>query len=122
LCLDTGHLLVGGGEPVSFYAQHADRITHLHLKSAYRSEIEEIVRNGEDVEALWRRRVFCRLGEGDFDLTGLLREVKQTGYDGWLVIEQDIFPDPESMAATAQNQIHNIAELRDALALEGMSV
>jgi inosose dehydratase len=122
LCLDTGHLLVGGGEPVSFYAQHAPRITHLHLKSAHRAEIDEIVRHGEDVEALWRRRVFCRLGDGDFDLNGLLREVKRTLYDGWLVIEQDIFPDPESMAAAAQNQIHNIAELRGALALEGMAV
>jgi inosose dehydratase len=121
LCLDTGHLLVGGGEPVAFYAEHAQRITHLHLKSAHRSQIEEIVENGEDVEALWRRRVFCPLGEGDFDLGGFLGEVGRTGYDGWLVIEQDIFPDPVSMAAAAQNQIHNIDQLRRALVGEGLS-
>jgi inosose dehydratase len=120
LCLDTGHLLVGGGEPVSFYGEHAQRIAHLHLKSAHRAQIEELVRNGEDVEALWRRRVFCPLGEGDFDLDAFLREVKQSGYDGWLVVEQDIFPDPESMAAAADNQIHNLAELRAALASEGL--
>lgn len=121
LCLDTGHLLVGGGEPVSFYTEHAARIAHLHLKSAYRSAIEAIVQNGEDVEALWRRRVFCRLGEGDFDLAGFVREVERSAYDGWLVVEQDIFPDPESMATTAQNQIHNLAQLREALAVVGGS-
>jgi inosose dehydratase len=120
LCLDTGHLLVGGGEPVSFYVEHAPRIGHLHLKSADCAEIAELVANGEDVEALWRRRVFCPLGEGDFDLDALLREVKQSGYDGWLVVEQDIFPDPVSMAAAAENQVHNLAELRAALVSEGM--
>jgi inosose dehydratase len=120
LCLDTGHLLVGGGEPVSFYVEHAQRIAHLHLKSAHRAQIEELVANGEDVEALWRRMVFCPLGEGDFDLDALLREVKRSGYDGWLVVEQDIFPDPVSMAAASDNQIHNLAELRAALASEGM--
>ena len=64
--------------------------------------------------------MFCPLGEGDFDLDALLREVKRSGYDGWLVVEQDIFPDPVSMAAASDNQIHNLAELRAALASEGM--
>ena len=32
LCLDTGHLLIGGTEPAELARQAPDRIAHLHLK------------------------------------------------------------------------------------------
>ena len=31
-CLDTGHLLIGGVDPVAFVRDHGDRIVHAHLK------------------------------------------------------------------------------------------
>ncbi|HEX2499067.1 MAG TPA: TIM barrel protein, partial [Actinomycetes bacterium] len=34
LCLDTGHYLVGGGDPAELAATAADRIAHVHLKDA----------------------------------------------------------------------------------------
>src|SRR5207245_2330373 len=34
LCLDTGHLLLGGGDPVRAMREWGQRINHLHLKDA----------------------------------------------------------------------------------------
>ena len=31
-CLDTGHLLIGGTDPVQFAREHGDRVKHVHLK------------------------------------------------------------------------------------------
>ena len=47
LCLDTGHLLIGGADPVALARDHAPRIRHTHLK---------------DVDADWAARV--RVGRG----------------------------------------------------------
>ncbi len=32
LCVDTGHLAVGGADPVALTARHPDRVAHVHLK------------------------------------------------------------------------------------------
>ena len=44
LCLDTGHLLLGGGDPVSAVAQWGSRINQVHLKDAQRSVMAELDR------------------------------------------------------------------------------
>lgn len=94
LCLDTGHLLLGRGDPVTAVRDWGPRINHVHLKDARRSVLEAIVAEAAPVEAIWRRRAFCRLGDGDVDVDGVLDGLRELGYEGWLVVEQDIIPDP----------------------------
>ena len=36
LCLDTGHLVIGGSDPVEVAEQAADRVKHVHLKDVIR--------------------------------------------------------------------------------------
>ena len=36
--------------------------------------------------------VFCELGKGSVDFPGVLAALRETGYDGWIVVEQDILP------------------------------
>jgi inosose dehydratase len=89
LCLDTGHLLIGGADPVVLAAKHAGRIRHTHLK---------------DVDAAWARRVqsgdvtytdavrqgmYRPLGQGDVDIAAIVGSLEHEGYDGWYVLEQD---------------------------------
>ena len=89
LCLDTGHLLIGGADPVALAAEHAGRIRHTHLK---------------DVDATWARRVqsgevsytdavrqgmYRPLGQGDVDIAAIVASLEGAGYDGWYVLEQD---------------------------------
>jgi len=101
LCLDTGHLLLGGGDPGRAMHDWRSRINHVHLKDAKRSVVEQIVREAAPVSEIWKRKAFCRLGEGDLDVDGVLEQLKR-GYSGWLVVEQDVLPDREGRAAADQ--------------------
>jgi inosose dehydratase len=93
LCLDTGHLLLGGGDPLRALREWQDRINHVHLKDARQAVVDEIVREAAPVAEIWRRRAFCRLGEGDLDVDAVLERLRER-YRGWLVVEQDVLPDP----------------------------
>jgi inosose dehydratase len=101
LCLDTGHFLLGGGDPVRAMREWRDRINHLHLKDARRSVVEAIVREAAPVSEIWKRKAFCRLGDGDLDVEGVLEVVRES-YRGWIVVEQDVLPDAGGAAAADQ--------------------
>jgi inosose dehydratase len=94
LCLDTGHLLLGGGDPMQALSEWGSRINHVHLKDARQAVVDEIVREAAPVAEIWRRRAFCRLGEGDLMVDPVLEELRRH-YIGWLVVEQDVLPDPD---------------------------
>jgi inosose dehydratase len=113
VCLDTGHLLIGGGDPVAAVTSWGKRINHVHLKDARSDVVQGIVRDAAPVQEIWRRRAFCRLGDGDVALDQVLEELRENSYDGWLVVEQDIIPDPaDAPDAAAQDQAANREWLR----------
>ncbi len=89
LCLDVGHLTVGGGDAVSFFREHHARIKHVHVKDASREVIEGMRRREFGMMEALRRRVFCELGTGALDVKGLVGLLSSTDYDGWVVLEQD---------------------------------
>ncbi|MFF4593890.1 sugar phosphate isomerase/epimerase family protein [Amycolatopsis sp. CA-161197] len=96
LCLDTGHLLIGGTDPVELARRYPDRIGHLHLKDV-RGELAEAVRKGTVgyTEAVGKG-LYVPLGEGDVDIEAMVRFVHEAGYDGWYVLEQDTALDERS--------------------------
>lgn len=89
LCLDTGHLLVGGTDPVAIAREHPDRITHVHLKDVDES-LAARVRSGDTayMDAV-RAGLFSPLGEGDVDIAAIVESLESHGYAGWYVLEQD---------------------------------
>jgi inosose dehydratase len=117
LCLDTGHLLVGGGEPAKGIRDWADRINHVHLKDARREIVAGIVADSAPLEEIWRRRAFCALGQGDVGMEEVLSAITDVRYSGWVIVEQDIFPDPaEPPGRAAADQAAN----RDWLRVRGI--
>ncbi|MFF2654413.1 TIM barrel protein [Streptomyces sp. NPDC058045] len=90
LCLDTGHLLVGGGDPVALAARSPARIAHVHLKDV-RLDLAERVRDGR---LAYSRAVaeglYAPLRDGGIDLAALLGSLEGAGYSGWYVLEQDV--------------------------------
>jgi len=92
LCLDTGHLLIGGGDPSEAIRAWGSRINQVHLKDARRSVMAAIVASGAPTSEIWEREVFPPLGQGDLDADGVLADLRRIGYQGWLVVEQDSFP------------------------------
>ena len=112
LCLETGHLMVGGGDPVRAVRDWGRRINHVHLKDARASVVAGIVQDGAPSSAIWQREAFAPLGEGDLDADGVLEALRAIGYDGWLVVEQDSYPKtPERFAQAAADQRANRAFL-----------
>lgn len=90
LCLDTGHVLVGGGNPVALARQAADRISHVHVKDVDAS-IAARVRDGSlGYHQAVRAGMYRPLGAGDVDIAAVLTALDRSGYDGWYVLEQDI--------------------------------
>lgn len=112
LCLDTGHLLLGRGEPVAAIREWRGRINQVHLKDARMARLDEIVTEGAPVEEIWRRQAFCALGDGDIDIRLVLDTLAEVGYSGWLVVEQDVLPDPEHPRQPALDQRRNREYLR----------
>lgn len=92
LCLDTGHYLYGGGDPVECARTHGNRIRHLHLKDVKRPVLDQVRRERIPYLDAIRRGVFCELGQGGVELTGVIRELNAAGFDGWAVFEQDVDP------------------------------
>lgn len=90
LCLDTGHLAIGGAGIDDFTMRWRDRIAHVHAKDV-RLDIAARLNAGELtlMEAV-QAGVFVPLGTGDLPLATAFAALEVGGYDGWYVIEQDL--------------------------------
>jgi inosose dehydratase len=98
LCLDTGHLLIGGTDPVRLAREVPERIAHVHLKDVDAVQAER-VRNGDlTYTAAVRGAMYRPLGQGEGDVAGPLSAPEGSGYGGWYVMEQDTVLDAEPAA------------------------
>jgi inosose dehydratase len=92
LCLDTGHAAFGGGDPLAIARRWRDRIRHVHLKDCAPGLKARAAREQWDYPRAVREGIFCELGQGEVDFPAVLAELRDGGYDGWLVVEQDVLP------------------------------
>lgn len=88
-CFDVGHAVYGGIDPVAFIRRHGARIRYVHLKDVDMRVLGGLRAGNEGWETGLRRYVFAELGCGSLDLPGLLAALRDNGYDGWLMVEQD---------------------------------
>ncbi len=89
LCWDVGHALYGGADPVDVVRRHPERIAYIHLKDVDGAVLDGVRRDAASFEEGIRRRVFTELGRGRLDVPGLLEALREIGYEGWLMVEQD---------------------------------
>jgi inosose dehydratase len=108
MTLDTGHVLLGGGDPVQAMRDWGERINYVHVKDVRMNVLRGAIDARADMIEAWRRGIFCELGEGDVDLMGFFDELARAGYSGWLVVEQDRIPRPdEVLSESAGAQVRN---------------
>jgi inosose dehydratase len=93
LCIDTGHLLVGGADPVAITAAHPARVVHVHLKDVDRGVAQQVIDGGLTFGQAVKAGMFEPLGQGDVDIAAMVRTLEDHGYQGWYVLEQDLMLD-----------------------------
>ena len=97
LCVDTGHLLVGGADPVALTARP---------RRPRRATCTSRTSTPTLADAGHRRRArpsptpsapgcSVPLGQGDVDIAAMVRTLEAAGYQGWYVLEQDVMLDGE---------------------------
>ena len=94
LCLDVGHHAYAGGEPASFFRKHHTRVPYLHLKDVNTSITERTRQSHQPMSAAIAQGGFTDLGQGNVDLLGLRDVASAIHYDGWAIVEQDMYPAP----------------------------
>jgi len=111
LVLDMGHYMMGGGDPVWALKNYSNRIWHVHFKD-YDPEVARMAaeKNYDYFQSV-NAGVFCELGKGAVDFSFLTDELRKSGYQGWIVVEQDVLPgmgQPLQCAIRNRDYIHSL--------------
>jgi len=88
-CLDTGHMIIGGTDPVAFAQNYAERVAHSHLKDVDLSWAKKVQSNELSYYDAVVQGMYRPLGQGDVDIRTIVRSLIKSGYTGWFVLEQD---------------------------------
>jgi inosose dehydratase len=89
LCLDTGHLLIGGMQPLELLQQAAERVAHVHLKDVRTAVAATVSAGDSSYIGAVREGLYTPLGDGDLDVAAVVSALEAVGYQGWYVLEQD---------------------------------
>jgi inosose dehydratase len=111
LVLDTGHIVYGGGDPLRVLQTHRTRVWHVHFKDCDINVAEAARANGLGYLEAVRAQLFCELGKGIVDFGSIADDLKSSGYGGWIVVEQDVFPgygSPRESAARSREFLRGL--------------
>jgi inosose dehydratase len=99
-CLDCGHLAYGGGDNLRALKKYGSRVGYVHIKDVDGQVLKKSRENGWSFAQALKSYIFAPLGEGIARVPEVIDSLRQAGYSGWLVVEQDTTPDdPTQIAA-----------------------
>ncbi len=117
LCLDTGHLAIGGSDPVEIAELAGPRVNHVHLKDVDLGVAGRLAARELSFKEAAQKNAFRPLGEGDVDLGAVLERLGDAGYSGWYVLEQDsvVEEEPPEGEGPVEEVGKSLAYLRERL-------
>ena len=92
VCLDTGHSLYAGFDPIALLRRYSDRVRYVHVKDLDKSILRRAIEERVGFYEACARGAFCNLGRGSMDFAELNTALQEVGYSGWLTVEQDRGP------------------------------
>lgn len=116
ICIDTGHLLIGGTDPIPLIRRLGSRVHHIHAKDVDLSVLERLQRGEIDYVTAVGDGLYCDLGTGMVDWPEFGRAVDEIDFKGWVVAEEDQLLVP-GRQAPFQSNIANRAFLADLLGI-----
>ena len=111
LCVDTGHATYGGGDPIALLREYGSRVWHVHFKDCSTDTASAARHKRWDYLTAVRNGLFCELGRGAVDFKAAISELQTVGYDGWIVVEQDVLPSLGTPFASAQRNRQYLSTL-----------
>jgi inosose dehydratase len=87
MCLDLGHVMAGGGDPLQFIERYGSRIDYVHLK-----DIDLKAYAGATGQAKYA--AFRDPGHGDGDFPAFVAALSKIHFAGPWLAENDFSPDP----------------------------
>jgi inosose dehydratase len=106
LCLDTGHLLIGGTDPADLTRQVPERIAHTHVKDVDAGLAAQVRSGRRSYTEAVRAGMYRPVGSGDVDFASIVTDLRTHGYDGWYVLEQDTILTEEPRGAGPVADVH----------------
>jgi inosose dehydratase len=107
LCVDAGHLVYGGADPVEVVETYGPRVWYIHIKDVDPRVLGLSTQNGLGFLGALRSYIFCDLGSGCVDLRRFMEALRKVQYSGWMVIEQDTSPKSPLETARANRRYLN---------------
>lgn len=89
-CLDTGHLFIGGADPVVVAGKHHDRVGLVHLKDVNGAVAQRLYADELTLMTATAAGLFPAAGSGDVPIAATIAALEGAWYDGWYVLEQDV--------------------------------
>jgi len=110
VCLDTGHCEYAGFDPVAFYRRHSERVSYLHFKDIDPEVRRRAIEQRTGFYDACAAGLFCNLGDGVVDFSGLKAALVAAGFSGWATVEQD--RDPSGARSTLADARTNLEYLK----------
>ena len=112
LCLDTGHLALGGADPLEVARIAGLRVQHVHLKDVDGDLANRVRDRTLSYDDGVRQGLFRPLGEGVARIVDVLEHLRTTRYGGWGVLEQDVMLDRAPAAGVPEDVKRSVAFAR----------
>lgn len=90
LCLDTGHCVYGGGDPVEEAQKYGSLLHYVHVKDINPRALARARRRELDFPGAVAAGVFTPVGRGCIYFPAFFDCLRNLDYSGWLVVEQDV--------------------------------
>ncbi len=115
LCLDVGHLLLTGADPLEVLELAAGRVQHVHLSDIDNRLATQVREYGFDYAEAVSQDLFKPLGTGDAGVDRVVEALRRSKYRGWYTLDQ-----PTRLASDGDQPIaaikHSLEDLLPLLA------
>ena len=92
LLLDTGHLVFAGGDNSAVIKKYGHRINHVHTKDIRADVLASVNKGSQSFLDCVLEGVFTVPGDGHIDYDLIMKQLYDTGYEGWVIIEAEQDP------------------------------